>query len=390
MKRSIFILCLALLVPGELFAAGRLNLEVRYPEGPSGGRVDRGTANVEVVLSNNGDMPISIPRSQFPDLTSEGLLRVNALEVSSSRGVVAGYKGFDIHYVSDEISFETLVPKQSVVVRIDIAKNYSVRLGQAYEVRMRPVQYLARSHDELHQANSATLEALMLKSEASPSIPLWIDPRSANISVVPAEEEEEESECEDWQVAAFEDVLDASISKTEEALRHLDGLISAEMKTNPIRFEFEFNASPRYTKWFGIDMVANPEQWTSDDRYLAATMMALPERLSSPQVELTCHCKDAQDRLPTVMAYVRRPHHYKINTCPRFWASPAIPTYKDQPSQIGTLVHEASHFEGDYVDAGTGHHAEHYDNAQNLAGSNRSLAVRNANQYKFFVLDQDW
>ena len=115
------------------------------------------------------------------------------------------------------------------------------------------------------------------------------------------------------------------------------------------------------------------------------------QSVPKPVMSVTCQCtaEDLPDHA-TATAWVDPSVHYVVNACPAFWAAPLLPTVKNENSKVGTIIHEATHF----IDAwfgGTGHtYPDDYDSSAALAISHRSQAVRNANNYKFYVLNQGW
>ncbi|MBB1061297.1 M35 family metallo-endopeptidase [Marilutibacter spongiae] len=371
-------------------AAGRLEVNLYYPADAHGSRLDAGAGKVEVVLLNTGDQSIDVVLPTIPSVTGNGFLTNNLFEVIADDGVRASYIGIDLVSASLEGPYVTIAPGESRVYLVSIRDNYRVRAGGKYDVKLRPVRYLRRPRASYMQTSAQDIRALLSESQPQQVLTLWIDPRLASPSGISRQLLFDESaECEDWQLNEFEHIKAAAASLANEAFWHYNDLFVTEWLGMPPWFTWEFTASQRYTKWFGVDPVADMNQWAEDDLLLYSTLQAIPERMGSELVAVTCHCEAGKDR-PDAMAYIQRPYHYIINSCPAFWQSPRVPTFKDQPSQVGTLIHEASHFEDSLSSPGTEHHAEFYDNASTLAGVNRSLAIRNSNTYKFYVLNQSW
>jgi hypothetical protein len=133
---------------------------------------------------------------------------------------------------------------------------------------------------------------------------------------------------------------------------------------------------------------------TSSERY--ATWFGSPN--STRQRDVTTHCKDIYNALEnktikfdcsscksnsdinydSTYAYVYPNDPYVINLCGAFWQS----NLSGRDSQSGTLVHELSHFT---VLAGTDDHVYGDVDAKNLANTNPTKAVNNAENHEYFA-----
>jgi peptidyl-Lys metalloendopeptidase len=120
----------------------------------------------------------------------------------------------------------------------------------------------------------------------------------------------------------------------------------------------------RYTKWFGT---------YNSTRY--ATVRThfnnIKNAFDTKNVVVDCSCKESY------YAYVYPTQPYKIYVCNAFWSAPMSGT----DSKGGTLVHEMSHFN---VVAGTDDWAYGQSAAANLARSNPSRAIDNADSHEYF------
>ena len=87
---------------------------------------------------------------------------------------------------------------------------------------------------------------------------------------------------------------------------------------------------------------------------------------------MDCSCNDSY------YAYVYPSAPYKIYVCNAFWSAPLTGT----DSKAGTLVHEMSHFN---AVAGTDDHAYGKTAAGNLANSNPTKALDNADSHEYFA-----
>src|SRR5690606_17668059 len=147
-----------------------------------------------------------------------------------------------------------------------------------------------------------------------------------------------------------------------------------------------FDASDRYTKWFGADPHASMEDWDEDDKQLAGMLFKLPQRLTSDLMTSTCQCSaDDVPKPDKTVAWVEIDTHYVVNICPNFWLYNDFPRFKHEGTRVGTLIHEASHFEGDADSLDWAQdYVRGYDESDALS-SNRPLAIRNADSYQYYV-----
>jgi len=120
-----------------------------------------------------------------------------------------------------------------------------------------------------------------------------------------------------------------------------------------------------YTTWFGT---------YSSSRFTRVTSAysRITSELTSKSVTLDCTSDE------DYYAYVYPDEPYVIYLCNAFWTAPATGT----DSKAGTLVHESSHFT---VNGGTDDHAYGQTAAKQLARSNPTNAVDNADNYEYFA-----
>jgi len=124
--------------------------------------------------------------------------------------------------------------------------------------------------------------------------------------------------------------------------------------------------APRYKEWFGV---------FDGGRYSAvlAHYDKIWDALANKVITFKCDCSDGN-----VYAYVYPTQPYEIHLCGLFWSAPLTGT----DSQAGTLVHETSHFN---VVAGTDDHIYGQPGCRNLAKSNPSDAIDNADSHEYFA-----
>lgn len=368
-------------------ASGPLEVSLRYPADGKGLRIDRGQGTIEVVLANRGPESIDVSERSIPKPNPDGILFDDYFDIRADTGGHVSYLGIFVSYADIEGSYIRLRPGATLVLAVDMLKNYRLDPGGSYEVKLRPIRYLPKVRTRYSLYFPAEVHQLMRRAEPDGSLSLRISENIVAQRRAIKFEDGTEDECEEWQLEEFEEARTTAHSRAAEAFAHYHNLF--EGRVTPNGLEVEFKASERYTRWFGEDPAGNYWEWSEDDSYLFAMLMALPTRLESPAFTLTCSC-NAKGIDPRTLAYVYPTAHYAMHACPKFWETPMLPISKDQSSRVGTIIHEASHFEDRAMPKRTDHPAQLYDDALRLAKENRSQAVLNANTYKFFVLDLNW
>jgi peptidyl-Lys metalloendopeptidase len=126
---------------------------------------------------------------------------------------------------------------------------------------------------------------------------------------------------------------------------------------------------PRYTSWFGA--------YTASRYSTVRSHFANISNAASTQpLVFDCSTCPAGPNA-NAFAYVFANQPYRIYLCNAFWAAPNTGT----DSRAGTIVHELSHFT---VLAGTSDFAYGQSAARNLAISNPTRAVSNADSHEYF------
>lgn len=121
----------------------------------------------------------------------------------------------------------------------------------------------------------------------------------------------------------------------------------------------------RYTTWFGT---YNSSRYST----VRSHFSNIRNQMDNAAITFNCTCTDS------AYAYVYPNQPYTIYLCNAFWSAPSTGT----DSKAGTLVHEMSHFN---VVAGTDDWAYGQTAAKNLARSNPTRAVDNADSHEYFA-----
>ncbi|SEP10024.1 Lysine-specific metallo-endopeptidase, partial [Luteibacter sp. UNC138MFCol5.1] len=119
--------------------------------------------------------------------------------------------------------------------------------------------------------------------------------------------------------------------------------------------------------------------WGLDDNArVYETLVASRKRIAA-DLDMRCGCPGSGENASASALTETR---YTIRFCPKFFALPEADAYA---SRVGTLVHEYTHFNALYP--GTGDYVYGWQKAEELAKKDRSNAVRNADNFEYFVMD---
>jgi peptidyl-Lys metalloendopeptidase len=175
------------------------------------------------------------------------------------------------------------------------------------------------------------------------------------------------------EAAQFENVADAvsgSTSYTGCSSSRQSSLLTARSNastyaTNSFNYLNAGTVGARYTTWFGT---------YSSTRYstVRSHYSNIRSAMDTASVRFNCTCTDS------AYAYVYPTQPYTIYLCNAFWSAGSTGT----DSKAGTLVHEMSHFN---VVAGTDDWAYGQTAARNLARTNTTRAVDNADSHEYFA-----
>lgn len=260
--------------------------------------------------------------------------------------------------------YVTLAPGESVSKVVDLAEAYAL-----YEEGDYSVVFASRVYDVGTGEPSAMAEALFAKRDFQPKAV-----RSNAVTLKLTEERERPPEPEAAPEAAGEAAAKVppafvSCSASQQALLN-SALSDAETMAVGARLclavsESKRPNSVRYKTWFGT---YSASRWNT----VSGNFDKIVDALSNKQMTFHCDCDDSY------YAYVYPNNPYNIWLCNSFWPAPATGT----DSKAGTLVHEVSHF---YAVASTKDHAYGHTNCKNLANTDPSKAIANADSHEYFA-----
>ena len=333
------VLAAAVLLSLSAQAAGKLDVRLSLAQPVVHGDVD---VQVDVVVTNTSGHAVDVPRWQLPSDRLQGPL----FRITREDGSPVAYTGPLI---------KRAAPRASDLVHFEVgeSRSFHAELTGAYELAngRYTIEYAARGR---HADDEA------VESEA-PAY-LWTEGRSAKPATGLVDD-----------FLAQRPTGRATISYTGSCTSSQKSSLASAV-TAATNYATASNnylaASPhstqRYVKWFGA---YSSTGWNTAHTHYTNEVTAF----TTKPLTLDCSCTDSG-----TYAYVYPGSPYKIYVCGAFWSAPMTGT----DSKGGTLVHEMSHF---YVVASTDDWAYGQTAAANLAKSNPTKALDNADSHEYFA-----
>ncbi len=356
MKRSVAAIVLSILVlamAGLAFGAGRgpvLSSRIEAlpwysPDEP---------LTMRFTLQNNSSETLYILKWQLPsdDIDS------NILSVQRNGGAVTYTGPLVKRAAPTEEDYLEIAPGGVYSVDFDPSNVYDMTKQGQYSIRFR----LAGLFGKMAGAEGADAERVtrmaMPQGEAAT---FWFEglPEDANVpdELTPAAESLFKiggyTKCTTAQQSTLVTAHNNAISIATKAKNHL--------AANP-------SGSTLYTYWFGTYQ-------SSRFNTVVTHYNSIIDAFTNKSVTYDCSCKKSY------YAYVYPTQPYKIYVCKAFWSAPALGT----DCKAGTLVHEMTHFN---VTCGTDDYVYGSSGAHNLAVSNPSQAIDNADNHEYFAENQ--
>ena len=340
----------AVLAVGMLGSAAVHSAGLEIALSPSAENAGDGT--IEYSLINQTGSTVHVLRWQTP---VDGL--TNDLFNVSQNGEPVTYTGPLYKRVAPRAQdFIELKPGESLDAKVDLSTWYDMRKGGQYEV-----SYAREASEVVKEVMAAARGGAGAAAEAfdmsrgstavyADSTPLALDGDDSFRSQV--------------QIRAATNSF-VSCSNTRQSQLATARNSSVTYASNSKSYLTAGTTGSRYTWWFGT---YNSSRYSTVRTHFTNIYSAL----SSQPFTFNCSCSDSG-----TYAYVYPTQPYKVYLCGAFWSAPNTGT----DSRAGTLVHETSHFS---VVASTGDYGYGQTNAHNLAVSNPSTAVANADNHEYF------
>lgn len=330
-----------------LAATGGIRVALDAPSKSS----DAGSGTLAFTVVNESASPIHILRWQTPlDGVESDLFDV------TFNGESIDYTGRLVKRLAPSASdYIELKPGESRSIDVDLSAYYDMRKSGQYTVEYRrDASALVREADRAARADVTA--TLALESRATT---LWVDGAAA-----PLDEEAMQSSAGNPGVLAATNSF-VSCSNTRQTQLATARTSSVTYANNAKSYLKAGTQGSRYTWWFGT---YNSSRYSTVRTHFTNIASAL----STQPYTFNCSCNDSS------YAYVYPTQPYKVYLCGAFWSAPNTGT----DSRAGTLIHESSHFN---VVASTDDWAYGQTAAHNLAGSNTTHAIDNADSHEYFA-----
>jgi len=298
---------------------------------------------------------INIRYTNVTDSTISFLTRDTALDGEINEDFLAvSFNGARLPYIGRHAKrlpptaneFIDIAPGKSVSGKVDVGFAYPMTEIGEYQISYQAHNGLANllSGAPLFKSNSGTTLSLVEQR------PVQVLKRTPNI----------DASCNATQRNQINQALGIAESI---AIRARDALNSAPVQLRP--------TARRYTEWFGQ---YSPARYSTAQTAFNRIASALSNRV----IGFDCTCDIANRE--NVFAFVFKNDPFNMNVCPVFFR--VAPSGTD--SRSGTIVHEISHFDV-VISSDDFQSALNQSGSRQLARSNPSAAIRNANAFEYFA-----
>lgn len=306
---------------------------------------------VQFKVTNTSKQAIKVPSWQLPS----GALDSDLFSVYLD-GKKVEYVGKMVKRAPlTDADFITLRAGETKLVTADLSSVYDMTADGEYSVSFK--SYLQGAKTEKGQALTSNNGRMALLQ--SPSMRMHVD------SALPIMNFQEKAKPGSGSVV-INGVTLAGCTTTQRTDAG-NAVVQARAYTqNALNYLNAGTTGPRYTTWFGSYTSAG--YGTAKSHY-ASIDTAMD--LSGGQIKINCACSGSE------YAHVYPSRPYEIFVCRAFWPAPMTGT----DSKAGTLIHEMSHFD---IVANTDDVVYGQTGAKNLAISNPTDALRNADNHEYF------
>jgi len=307
--------------------------------------------NVQFKITNTSRQAIKVPAWQLPS----GALNSDLFDVYLN-GVKVDYVGKMVKRAPlTDADFITLRAGETKLVNADLSTVYDLTTDGDYSIRFK--SYLQGAQTEKGQMLTAS-NGSMARLE-SPTMRMHV------ASALPIFQMEEKAKPGSGTVV-INGVTLAGCT-TSQRTDAGNAVVQARLYTqNALNYLTAGTTGPRYTTWFGS---YTSSRYSTAKSHFSSIDTAMDQ--SGGQIKINCACSGSE----YAHVYPNRP--YEIFVCRAFWPAPLTGT----DSKAGTLIHEMSHFD---IVANTDDVVYGQTGAKNLAISNPTDALRNADSHEYF------
>ncbi len=323
---------------------------------------------VNVTMTNAGSVPVFVPKWYVPS------------QAATSGVFTITRNGEPVAYLGALVKRKAFSARDFMRIAAGASLDFKVELSELYDLSATGVYNIQYDVPSVQTMRGPALDAAALEQQAAQSQPQMQDLVSNTIALtitVDANVEARQaadlaaarraSEAEAPSFAGPVSFIGCSNTRTNQVRTALS---SAESyASNSLGYLNADNRGPRYTTWFGS---------YNSDRYstVRGNFTRISDATSTKSLTFDCStCPGTPNA--GAYAYVFANQPYRIYLCNAFWAAPNTGT----DSRAGTIIHELSHFT---VVAGTSDFVYGQTAARNLASTNPSRAVRNADNHEYF------
>jgi peptidyl-Lys metalloendopeptidase len=305
---------------------------------------------VQLKVTNNSNEVVRVPYWQLPGSAENRQFQV------TRGGVAVDYLGKIVKRgAPTDADLVTFQPHETKVVSVNLADTYDLSRGGDYTISFGSKLEGARTAQGRRIADAsgraATLAAPALRVYVDNSNPLQRIARKPPSGSVTYQNGVGYASCSATQITGAANAVAQARTYSENAKTYLNA----------------GTAGPRYTTWFGAYTSA---RFNTAKSHFTSIDTAMDQ--SNNSIIIDCSCNQSY------YAYVYPTQPYRIYVCRAFWSAPNAGT----DSRGGTLIHEMSHFN---VTAGTDDHVYGQTGAKNLAISNPTNALDNADNHEYFA-----
>jgi peptidyl-Lys metalloendopeptidase len=353
---------------------------------------DAATGFITVTITNKSDHALFLPRSKTPLENPDGHLWNLIFQVRSSTNEQVKFVGrmIKVWRQSIDMFYIRVEPGQSLSKTIHLSADYDLSQGGNFTVVYdQPyADNVYMSEGEATDGGTTEVRSNELSIWVSSSLTAaarsaFLAPKATSAPGLP-----EGCDVATQLYPASMAMLTAS-TWAAKALGYLEDIYEIETthdEDGSVKYRPYMKPDFKYTYWFGrpddnaeaVD--ERPYQtsvWDKTDFYPLKVMDAVTMRAGSLNRTYACGCRPEYDARTAAWADHSNP--YLVHLCDFFFTL-------DANSQAGTFVHEWSHFADEHATA-TIDHADGREKSHALAGTNRALAVDNADTYGLFTQD---
>lgn len=325
-------------------------------------------------LSSADDVTINVQMTNFSSETVYVLKSFTPLEQASAGVFTVTRNGEPVAYLGPLVKRGTFTSDNFVKFAAGSSMTFKVELSSLYDLSASGVYTVQYDVKSMHTFRGAPLVATNAANQrpatqsqdlASNTIAVTI--RGNSTSRIAAADA---SRIPGLAAPSFAPTVSAVGCSNTRLNQIATALSSAETyASNSLSYLNAGTRGPRYTTWFGA-YVAN--------RYstVRSHFANISNAASTQPLVFDCSTCPAGPNA-NAFAYVFANQPYRIYLCNAFWAAPNTGT----DSRAGTIVHELSHFT---VLAGTSDFAYGQSAARNLATTNPTRAIANADSHEYF------